>query len=113
MDRFQTIEKLPLRGQQNTGTIERTVESRVVPEQSRLESMPAPRGIHVQQEEVLQPIQQNHMLRCQTRVEPPGLQKSMETPVVPNVKKAIDDYNSVDYQIIAMNLWKTTARELI
>lgn len=35
-----------------------------------------------------------------------------EVPIIPDIKKAEEDYNSIDYQIIAANLWKSKAKEL-
>jgi hypothetical protein len=63
-------------------------------------------------DEILKPVSPLHALRCQTRVYIPEPENSVETPAVIDVKKAVDDYNSVDYQIIAMNLWRNTAKEL-
>lgn len=61
---------------------------------------------------VLRPVSQRHILQILNRVEPAGLDDPQENvPAIPDVRKAVADYNSVDYQIIAMNLWKSKSRE--
>lgn len=63
---------------------------------------------------ILQPIGQGHILRVQNREIdlPEAPKENTEIPVVPDMKKAEEDYNSIDYQIIAFNLWKSKAKEL-
>lgn len=63
---------------------------------------------------ILQPITTNHVLRVQNREIdlPEAPEEKMEIPVIPDMKKAEEDYNSIDYQIIAFNLWKSKAKEL-
>jgi hypothetical protein len=108
MDRFSSLER-----RESLRSIDGAVQPKPQPI-SRLEEIKPSRGIHVRQEHVLQPVRQQHMLNCEGRQEePPGMRKSLDMPAVPDVKKAVEDYNSIDYQIIAMNLWKSTARELI
>ncbi len=92
-------------------------------EQSGLESIPQKTeqsDIPVQQKKkadptiILQPITPNHILRVQNREIdlPEAPEEKMEIPVIPDMKKAEEDYNSIDYQIIAFNLWKSKAKEL-
>ncbi len=63
---------------------------------------------------ILQPITPNHILRVQNREIdlPEAPEEKMEIPIIPDMKKAEEDYNSIDYQIIAFNLWKSKAKEL-
>ncbi len=63
---------------------------------------------------ILQPITPNHILRVQNREIdlPEAPEEKMEIPIIPDMKKADEDYNSIDYQIIAFNLWKSKAKEL-
>ncbi len=61
---------------------------------------------------VLKPVSQRHILQIQDRIDPVELDDPQENvPAIPDIKKAVEDYNSIDYQIIAMNLWKSKARE--
>jgi len=87
-------------------------------EQSGLESIPQ-KTEAVQKKKadpaiILQPITPNHILRVQNREIdlPEAPEEKMEIPVIPDMKKAEEDYNSIDYQIIAFNLWKSKAKEL-
>ncbi len=87
-------------------------------EQSGLESIPQ-NAEQVQKKKadptiILQPIGQGHILRVQNREIdlPEAPEEKVEIPVVPDMKKAEEDYNSIDYQIIAFNLWKSKAKEL-
>ncbi len=60
----------------------------------------------------LKPVSQRHILQILDRIDPVGLDDPQENvPAIPDIKKAMRDYNSIDYQIIAMNLWKSKARE--
>ncbi len=88
--------------------------------QSPLEAMPTsiekatPKKKSEQPEHILQPVSFNHMLNIEGRETdlPDAPKEDFECPAVPDMKKAEEDYNSIDYQIIAFNLWKSKAREL-
>ena len=64
-------------------------------------------------EVVIEPINALHALRIEAREAelPEAPKEKVEIPLIPDMKKAEEDYNSVDYQIIAFNLWKSKARE--
>lgn len=64
---------------------------------------------------VITPLDTLHILRVQERETdlPNAPTEKEEIPLIPDMKKAEEDYNSVDYQIIAFNLWKSKAREPI
>ena len=88
-------------------------------QQSGLESIPQKTEQSEQKKRadptiILQPITPNHILRVQNREIdlPEAPDEKMEIPVIPDMKKADEDYNSIDYQIIAFNLWKSKAKEL-
>ena len=63
---------------------------------------------------ILQPVSFNHMLKIEGLETdlPESPKEEVECPIVPDMKKAEEDYNSIDYQMIAFNLWKSKAREL-
>ncbi len=63
---------------------------------------------------ILRPIDPKHILRIETRETdlPESPKETVDIPVIPDMKKAEEDYNSIDYQIIAFNLWKAKAKEL-
>ncbi|MBI5073156.1 hypothetical protein HZA99_05025 [Candidatus Woesearchaeota archaeon] len=85
-------------------------------QESPLEQMPAPKQQKksAEPEFILQPVSFNHMLNIEGRETdlPDAPKEKMECPAVPDMKKAEEDYNSIDYQMIAFNLWKSKAREL-
>lgn len=62
---------------------------------------------------VIEPLNMIHILRVQERETdlPSAPAEKEEIPIIPDMKKAEEDYNSIDYQIIAFNLWKSKARE--
>lgn len=64
-------------------------------------------------EVIVGPIDTIRLLQMENReLYFPELKKEKkDIPIIPDIKKAEEDYNSVDYQIIAMNLWKAKARE--
>ena len=69
---------------------------------------------HISTEHILQPVSFNHMLKIEGLETdlPESPKEEFECPAVPDMKKAEEDYNSIDYQMIAFNLWKSKAREL-
>lgn len=62
----------------------------------------------------VEPISHSHILRVENRVIdlPESPHEKQEIPIIPDIKKAEEDYNSIDYQIIAFNLWRSKAKEL-
>ena len=98
--------------------IDSVVEKKQQPEESQLEAMPQPEKKEQKKKSspylILQPISPIHVLRIETRETdlPDAAEERMEIPIVPDMKKADEDYNSIDYQIIAFNLWKSKAKEL-
>lgn len=59
------------------------------------------------QQEEIKPIDDLHVLKFIGReLDLPDSPKPQEMPVIPDQKKAEEDYNSIDYQLIAFNLWK-------
>lgn len=62
----------------------------------------------------LKPVEFITVLQMESReLNLPELKEEKEeVPIIPDLKKAEEDYNSIDYQIIAANLWKSKAKEL-
>ncbi len=59
----------------------------------------------------IKPISDSHIIKFLNRdIDLPDSPKEPEMPIVPDMKRAEEDYNSIDYQIIAFNLWKSKAR---
>ncbi len=98
--------------------VEKKGEKQQQSEESQLETMPEPEKKEQKKKAspymILQPISPIHVLRIETRVTdlPDAPAEKMEVPIIPDMKKAEEDYNSIDYQIIAFNLWKSKAKEL-
>ena len=59
------------------------------------------------------PVPQNHILRVQERETdlPDAPKEETEIPIILDMKKAEEDYKSIDYQVLAFNLWRSKARE--
>lgn len=61
--------------------------------------------------EEIKPISDSHVIKFLSReIDLPDSPKQQEMPVIPDQKKADADYNSIDYQIIAFNLWRSKER---
>lgn len=59
------------------------------------------------QQQEIKPIDDLHVIKFIGReLDLPDSPKQQEIPVIPDQKKADEDYNSIDYQLIAFNLWK-------
>jgi len=101
MSRFNTIDDKTTKNEQ----------------ESNLEKIVPNRDIHQKKDpaDVVHPVSQQHILRLENRPEhTPGQPKNnVEFPVKIDMRKVEEDYNSVDYQILAMNLWQNQAKEII
>jgi len=64
-------------------------------------------------ERILKPVTELHLLRLENRLaHTPGMPKEdAKIPVILDMKKAAEDYNSIDYHVLAMNLWRNAAKE--
>ncbi len=84
---------------------------------SALEKIPVPEKFKKKQEQdpddVIKPMDPLHILRVQNREQdlPSAPKEKADIPIIIDQKKAEEDYNSIDYQIIAFNLWKSKARD--
>ena len=117
MNRFLGIEKIIAKRPD--------VEHQNYRTKSGLESVPAPYYTFQSEKKkaknkaetpaVIAPISHLHILHFDSNREldlPDAPPEKTEIPFFPNMKKAEEDYNSIDYQLIVFNLWKTKAREL-
>ncbi|MFA6888212.1 MAG: hypothetical protein WC254_01830 [Candidatus Woesearchaeota archaeon] len=97
--------------------VQRDKNGQIISRASPLEKMQVPEKLKKHQEpypdDIIKPMDTNHILRVQNRDQdlPSAPKETAQIPLIPDQKKADEDYNSVDYQIIAFNLWKSKARE--
>ena len=89
----------------------KTLEQRTAKKRkgSRLERIKKPKKSHPK--ELLQPVDHLHMLKVERGYyRAPMIDQDIDLPPVPDICIAIEDYNSVDYQIIVFNLWRSKAK---
>ena len=90
-------------------SIDETIE---VPRKSALERITVPVRKIEDTDDIIKPTNHIDVIKMQTREHelPNAPEESPDIPAIPDMKKAEEDYNSIDYQLIAFNLWKNKAQ---